>query len=123
MALLGGTLWDTAPAAAKARGHGRHDPPIRNLVLCGEDLSLTGDALLALWEEGIGDDDTLPRAGGKLYPEMDRKAVDLIRQYVKLWDWRGKSPEEIGRSIGEIPSLSQEMEPLSFAPVDQITPT
>jgi thymidylate synthase len=93
-------------------------PAIRNLVLCGEDLSLTGDALLALWEEGVGDDDTLPRAGGKLYPAMEREAVDLIRQYVKLWDWRGKSPEEIGRSIGDIPSMSREMEPRSFAPVD-----
>lgn len=93
-------------------------PTIRNLVLCGEDLSLSGDALLALWEEGVGDDETLSGSGGKLYPAMDREAVDLIRRYVKLWDWRGKSLEEVGRSIGDIPSLSQEMEPRSFAPVD-----
>ena len=93
-------------------------PAIRNLVVCGEDLSLTGDALLALWEEGVADDNTLPRSGGKLHPSMDREAVDLLRRYVKLWDWRGKSLEEVGRSIGDIPSLSQEMEPRSFAPVD-----
>jgi thymidylate synthase len=93
-------------------------PAVRNLVLCGKDLSLTGDALLALWEEGVGDDDTLPRSGGKLHPAMDREAVDLLRRYVKLWDWRGKSLEEVGRDIGDIPSLSQEMEPRSFAPVE-----
>jgi len=93
-------------------------PAIRNLVLCGEDLSLIGDALLALWEEGVGNDEPLPRRGGNLYPAMDREAVDLIRQYVKLWDWRGKSLEEIGTSVGEIPYLRQQMEPRSFAPVD-----
>jgi hypothetical protein len=93
-------------------------PAIRNLVLCGEDLSLTADALLALWEEGVGDDDTLPRRGGKLYPAMDRESVDRIRQYVKLWDWRGKSPEEIESGLGDIPALHREMEPRSFAPAD-----
>jgi thymidylate synthase len=93
-------------------------PVIRNLVLCGKDLSLTADALLALWEEGVGDGNTLPHSGSELYPAMDREAVDLIRQYVRLWDWRGRSLEEIGRSIGEIPPLSREREPRSFAPVD-----
>jgi thymidylate synthase len=93
-------------------------PATRNLVLCGKDLSLTGDALLALWEEGLADDDTLPRSGGKLHPSMDREAVDLLRQYVKLWDWRGKTLEEVGGSIGDIPPLGQEMEPRSFAPLD-----
>jgi len=64
------------------------------------------------------DDDTLPRSGAKLHPSMDREAVDLLRQYVKLWDWRSKTPEEIQRSIGDIPCLSQEMEPRAFAPLD-----
>jgi thymidylate synthase len=93
-------------------------PVIRNLVLCGRDLSLTGDALLALWEEGVADDDTLPGSGGKLHPSMDREAVDLLRQYVKLWDWRGKSLDEVGSSIGDIPPLRQGREPRSFAPVE-----
>ena len=93
-------------------------PAIRNLVLCGKDLSLTGDALLALWEEGVSADDTLPRSAGKLHPAMNREAVDVLRQYVKLWDWRDKSLEEVGRTIGDIPSLTREMEPRSFAPVD-----
>ena len=92
-------------------------PMIRNLVLCGSDPSMTGDALLALWEEGIDEDDTLPGSRGKLHPEMDRDAVDLIRRYVKLWDWRTRSPEEIGRDIAEIPGLAPEMEPRSFPPV------
>jgi len=93
-------------------------PAIRHLVLCGDDLSLTGGALLALWKQGVGADDALPRRGGTLYPVMDREAVDRIRRYVKLWDWRGRPAEEVGSSIGEIPALRQEMEPRSFAPVD-----
>jgi thymidylate synthase len=92
-------------------------PAIRNLILCGEDLSMTGDALLALWREGLDDDTTLSRSRAKLRPEMDRQAVDLLRQYVRLWDWRAKSPEQVGRDVGEIPSLAQEMEPRFFPPV------
>jgi len=92
-------------------------PAIRNLVLCGKDLSMTGDALLTLWEEGLTGDNTLPGLGWRLYPEMDREAVDLLRKYVKIWDWRTKSLEEVRRDIGEIPHLIQEMEPRSFPPV------
>ncbi len=92
-------------------------PAIRNLVICGKDLSMTGDALLTLWEEGLTEDNTLPRSGGKLYPEMDREAVDLLRKYVKVWDWRTKSLEEVGRDISNIPYLGGEMEPRSFPPV------
>jgi thymidylate synthase len=92
-------------------------PAIRNLVLCGEDLSTTGDALLAVWQEGLADDATLPRSRTKLYPEMDGQAVDRIREYVRLWDWRAKNPEQVGRDVVEIPSLAAEMEPRSFPPV------
>jgi thymidylate synthase len=93
-------------------------PAIRNLVICGKDLSMTGDALLTLWEKGLTEDNTLPRSGWKLYPEMDREAVDLLRQYVKVWDWRTKSLEEVGRDIGAIPYLTQDMEARSFPPID-----
>ena len=92
-------------------------PAIRNLVICGKDLSMTGDALLTLWEEGLTEDNTLPKLGRKLHPEMDREAVDLLRKYVKVWDWRTKSLEEVGRDISDIPYLTQEMEPRSFPPV------
>ncbi len=92
-------------------------PAIRNLVICGKDLSVSGDALLTLWEEGLTEDNTLPRLGWKLHPEMDREEVDLLRKYVKVWDWRTKSLEEVGRDISDIPYLTQEMEPRSFPPV------
>jgi phospholipase C len=39
-AVLGGTIWATAPAAARGRRRGRNDPPIRNLVIsCQENRS------------------------------------------------------------------------------------
>jgi thymidylate synthase len=92
-------------------------PAIRNLVVCGSDLSKTGDALLSLWEEGLTEDYALPKLGWKLNPEMDREAVDLLRRHVRLWDWRGRSPEEVGRNAGDIPYLTPELQPRSFAPV------
>jgi len=40
VSVAGGTLWATGPAAARARRHGRHRPPIRNLVIsCQENRS------------------------------------------------------------------------------------
>jgi thymidylate synthase len=92
-------------------------PAIRNLVVCGTDLSMTGDALLCLWEEGLTEDNALPKLGWKLHPEMDREAVDLLRRNVKLWDWRGKSPEEVGRDAGDIPYLEPRLQLRSFPPV------
>jgi thymidylate synthase len=89
-------------------------PAIRNLVICGKDLARTGDALLTLWEEGLTEDNILPGLGCKLYPEIDREAVNLLRKYVKVWDWRTKSLEEVGRDISNIPCLTREMEPRSF---------
>ncbi|MBM4462921.1 MAG: hypothetical protein FJ012_06235 [Chloroflexi bacterium] len=99
-------------------------PATRNLVICGKDLSMTGDALLTIWEEGLTEDNRLPRLGWKLYPEMEREAVDLLRKYVKVWDWRNKSLEEVGKDIRNIPYLPQEMEPRAFPTVvmsEQVT--
>jgi thymidylate synthase len=79
---------------------------------------MTGDVLLTLWEEGLTEDNTLPWSGWKLYPEMDREAVDLLRQYVKVWDWRTKSLEEVGRDICGIPYLTQEMGARFFPPIN-----
>jgi thymidylate synthase len=92
-------------------------PATRNLVICGKDLSMTGDALLTLWEKGLTDDKTLPGFGWKLDPEMEREAVDSLRKYVKVWDWRSKSLEEVKRDIRDIPYLPQEMEPRTLPPV------
>ena len=92
-------------------------PSIRNLVICGTDLSMTGDILLSLWEEGLTEDNALPKLGWKLHPEMDREAVDLLRKHVKVWDWRGKSPEEVGRDAGDIPYLEPKLQLRSFPPV------
>lgn len=92
-------------------------PDIRNLVLYGEDLLKAGDALVRLWENGLSADNTLPGSGCKLYPEMSKEAVNRLRKYVKVWDWRGKSLEEVIRNLPELPYLPPEMEPQSFPPV------
>lgn len=92
-------------------------PAIRNLIICGKDLSLTGEALLALWKEGPTSGNTVPGLGWKIYPEMEREAVEKLREYVRVWDWRNKSFEEIGHDINDIPYLPPEMSPRSFPPV------
>lgn len=99
-------------------------PAIRNLVIYGDDLLKAGDALVRLWENGLTGDGTLPLSGCKVYPEMSREAVDFLRRYVTVWDWRGKTVEEVQRSLPDLPYLPPEMEPRSFPPVvipEQIT--
>jgi thymidylate synthase len=92
-------------------------PAIRNLIICGNDLSLTGEALLALWKEGLNNDNLILGLGWEIYPEMDQESVETLRKYVQVWDWRNKSLEEIGRAIDDIPYLAPEMEPRSFPPL------
>jgi thymidylate synthase len=48
---------------------------------------------------------------------MDREAADLLRQSVKVWDWRAKSLEEVARDIGDLPPLAPQLEPRSFPPL------
>jgi phospholipase C len=80
VALLGGSLWATAPAAAKARGHGRHDPPIRNLVIsCQENHSFDSYFGFApqVQAKGFGPPANFsqPDANGVLHPMFEQTSL------------------------------------------------
>ncbi len=100
------------------------NPCVRNLVLYGDDPARTADALLALWDEGLTEDGSMPGERGLLHPEMDRESVDRLRAYVKIWDMRDKDLEELAGEIVEIPLLPPEREARSFsaAPVPKRNP-
>jgi phospholipase C len=81
VALLGGSLWATAPAAARAgHGHRRHDPPIRNLVIsCQENHSFDSYFGFAprVQARGFGPPPgfSQPDASGVLHPVFEQKAL------------------------------------------------
>lgn len=74
-------------------------PQIRHLVVWGQDLSSTGEALLKLWRAGLGLDGTIPGFGWSIYPEIERAAVDALRADVSILDWRGVARSDIDRMI------------------------
>ena len=87
----------------------RH-PGVRSLVLCGDDAAPAGEALLALWRDGLDADGRLPGSRGVLSPELDVAAVEALRRSVRIEDWRGKAPEEVARDLVGLPALSRDRE-------------
>jgi hypothetical protein len=83
-------------------------PRVSHLVLCGDDLRSTGAALLALWDDGIGEAGRLPGSRGSLSPELDAEAVDEIRRDVQLWDRRDEAPAAVASGVLRLPALARE---------------
>jgi hypothetical protein len=86
-------------------------PNIRHLVIHGEDPRAIGEALLALWQHGFDTDGRISGPRGRLSPELDEAAVDALRSYVQLWDWRGRSSAELAAGLQDLPALPTEREP------------
>jgi hypothetical protein len=85
-------------------------PNIRHLIICGDDRNATGEALLALWQHGLEKSGRLPGPRGILSSELDATAIDALRSYVKVLDWRDKAPAEIASGIVDLPLLAAERE-------------
>jgi thymidylate synthase len=86
-------------------------PNIRHLVIQGDDQRLLGQALVALWQDGLDESGRLPGSRGSLSPELDATRIDALRDSVQLSDWRCKPPTEIANDIGNLPTLSLDREP------------
>ena len=111
----------TAPLASRSdledllRALHRH-PGVRTVVLGGDAAAPAGEALLALWREGLDASGRVPGARGVLSPELNSAAVDELRRSVRIEDWRGKSPLQAGRGLAELPvSQPGDREPRELA--------
>lgn len=94
---------------ALLRGLLQH-PGIRHLVVCGDDPRATGEALLALWEEGLDADGRVPGPRGRLAPELDAATVDRLRRYVQISDCREQPFEAVAERVAGLPPLPREQE-------------
>lgn len=100
----------TAPLASRSqleellRALHRH-PGVRTLVLCADGAAPAGEALLALWREGLDAHGRLPGSRGALSPELDAAAVEALRSGVRIEDWRGKASSELARDVAGLPVL------------------
>lgn len=92
-------------------------PNVHTLVLGGDAATPAGEALLALWRDGLDAGGRVPGSRGALSPELDAATVDVLRSSVRIVDWRGRplpeacrgfdglpAPGPCGREPGEIPA-------------------
>ena len=109
-AAAGQRLCFTAPLASRSdlevllRALHRH-PSVHTLVLCGDEATPAGEALLALWRDGLDADGRVPGSRGALSPELDAAAVDVLRRSISLEDWRGRPALEAARGIAGLSVL------------------
>ncbi len=89
-------------------------PNIRQLIIVGFDEGATGEALLALWQQGLEESGQLPGGRGRLPAELDADSLDTLRNDVQIIDWRGKDSSEIAGAAGDLPVLGGGREPRSL---------
>lgn len=87
-----GNLYSSAGISAMIRNVFAN-PTIRHIVLWGADLSRSGQALLALMENGVDEDFFIigDEKKGQIEKEIGRENIDLFRKSVTVHNMRGKS--------------------------------
>ena len=91
------------------------NPNIRYLVLCGADISKSGEALVSLFENGIDGSHTIIGTDVEVHKELPREAIDDVRKHVFLVDMRGViEGEKVASKIRELEPLDAFGEPRTF---------
>jgi hypothetical protein len=94
-----------------------HHPNVRHLVVCGDDPKASGEALVALWKEGLDPEARIAGSRGRLAPDLDAARIDALRRAVQVVDLRGQEPGEVARAIRELPDGGAQRE---RAPVEPL---
>jgi thymidylate synthase len=90
------------------------NPYIRYIVIWGNDLSGTGDALVEFMRDGINSDHRTGQSGIEIEGEIDKEAIDKLRAHVSLLDLRGTSQEKFKEVVRGLPPLAPFSEPRHF---------
>lgn len=93
------------------------NPFINKLIICGEDKSGSGEALVCLSKNGIDDNGLiLGSSSVQLHSEIERKYIETFRANIKIIDLRGKEPiEKILEEINQTEKFNKPwIEPKEF---------
>lgn len=90
------------------------NPHIRYLVLWGNDLSGSGDALAEFMQAGVNGDHRTPSGAVQIEREIPAGAIEQFRESVSLIDLRGQPFEAVQETIASLPALPPFGEPRSF---------
>ncbi len=93
-------------------------PHITTVVVWGSDLTRTGEALFALWDEGANSDHRVPHFGWRLDPLVDHGSIDQLRQEVGLVDAREIALADLREFLLELPRGNLVRQSLPFPPVE-----
>lgn len=107
-----GNLYSSAGISAMMRNIFAN-PHIRHIVLWGADLSRSGQALVALMENGVDENFFIigDEKKGQIEKEIGRENIELFRKNVRIVNLRGKPVTDLQQTVAQ---LSQE-KPKSFS--------
>lgn len=92
------------------------NPKIRKIVVCGLDRGQAGEAFLDFVNNGINDEYQSLNTNFYAHKEIDKQALELVRNSVEVIDMRGQvKPEKIKETITNLESQSEPFsEPVVF---------
>lgn len=98
-----GNLYSSAGISAMIRNI-YANPHVRKIVLWGADLSRSGQALIALMANGVDENFFIigDEKSGQIEKEIGKDAIDLFRKSVEVVNLRGKSPDELRRTVAHL---------------------
>jgi thymidylate synthase len=98
-----GNLYSSAGISAMIRNI-YANPHIRKIVLWGADLSRSGQALVALMENGIDNDFFIigDEKKGQIEKEIGKDKVDLFRKSVEVVNLRGKPVSALQKTVTQL---------------------
>ncbi len=112
-----GNLYSSAGISAMIRNV-YANPHIRKIVLWGADLSRSGQALVALMQNGVDENFFIigDEKKGQIEKEIGHEAVELFRNSVEVVNLRGKPVSELQKTVGELSRAPAEpfTEPKTF---------
>lgn len=92
------------------------NPRIRYLIVCGRDLSGTGDILINFFKEGLDKNKVIKGSSVKI-DSIPIKYLNLLRRKIKIFDMRGKE-RKIERLIKKLKRLPPYSKPI-FIPLKE----
>lgn len=88
---------------------------IRYIIITGQDLAKSAEALIALKDNGIDDNNIIigsPKS--KIHKEIPKESINNFRANVEIIDMRNKEPEELSKKITELENKQSYGEPETF---------
>lgn len=104
-----GNLYSSAGISAMIRNI-YANPHIRKIVLWGADLSRSGQALMALMQNGVDDNYFIvgDEKKGQIEKEIGKDAIELFRKSVEVVNLRGKPVTELQSTIQQYNTTTME---------------